>query len=169
MAVVDVKFCLFPHFLFSSTGMLYSILSLNDCIGYQEMTLLRSTTVVRMQCLVPNCIVLASEMSLYRVSLYQEMTVLCRFLAQEMFLYRVSLKQEITVLCRLRKRQLYKYCSEVIIPPSVISADQWKVPSVQDVISCYTGSVHLKVCSLSLQVFCVMSFLCNDSSEDLNQ
>ena len=30
-----------------------------------------------MQSLVPSCIVLASRMSLYRVSLYQEFTVLC--------------------------------------------------------------------------------------------
>ncbi len=48
-------------------------------------------------------------------------------------------------MCRLRKRQLYKYCSEVIIPPNVISANLWKVPSVQDVITCYSGPVHIKV------------------------
>lgn len=47
--------------------------------------------------------------------------------------------------CRLRKRQLYKYCSEVIIPPHVIAANLWKVPSVQDVITCYSGSEHIKV------------------------
>ncbi|DBA81314.1 TPA: hypothetical protein ACH3X2_006924 [Trebouxia sp. C0005] len=48
------------------------------------------------------------------------------------------------IITRLRKRQLYKYCSEVIIPPNVISANLWKVPSGQDVISCYSGPVHIK-------------------------
>lgn len=47
--------------------------------------------------------------------------------------------------CRLRKRQLYKYCSEVIIPPHVIAANLWRVPSVQDVITCYSGAVHIQV------------------------
>ena len=47
--------------------------------------------------------------------------------------------------CRLRKRQLYKYCSEVIVPPHVIGANLWRVPSVQDVITCYSGPVHIKV------------------------
>ena len=53
----------------------------NDCIGYQEkciyikLSLLRNTNVVRMQSLVPSCIVLKSKMSLYQVSLYQEVTV----------------------------------------------------------------------------------------------
>lgn len=48
------------------------------------------------------------------------------------------------IISRLRKRQLYKYCSEVIIPPHVIAANLWKVPSVQDVITCYSGAVHIK-------------------------
>ena len=55
------------------------------------------------------------------------------------------LHQHTTSSCRLRKRQLYKYCSEVIIPPHVIAANLWRVPSVQDVITCYSGSVHIKV------------------------
>ncbi len=55
-------------------------------------------------------------------------------------------------MCRLRKRQLYKYCSEVIIPPNVISANLWKVPSVQDVITCYSGPRHIKVSRADLEL-----------------
>lgn len=64
-------------------------------------------------------------------------------------------------MCRLRKRQLYKYCSEVIIPPNVISANLWKVPSVQDVITCYSGPVHIKVSRPVWDLVCaVHSFDC---------
>ena len=59
-------------------------------------------------------------------------------------------------MCRLRKRQLYKYCSEVIIPPNVISANLWKVPSVQDVITCYSGPVHIKVSRAGLDHVCAV-------------
>ena len=63
-------------------------------------------------------------------------------------------------MCRLRKRQLYKYCSEVIIPPNVISANLWKVPSVQDVITCYSGPVHIKVGTADLDHMLCCAVLC---------
>ena len=56
----------------------------DDCFGYQEicpyieLSLLRGTTAVRMQCLVTKGVVFTSQLSLHRVSLQGEFNVLER-------------------------------------------------------------------------------------------
>ena len=91
----------------------------NDCVGYQEkcpyikLSLIRSNTVVEMQCLVPSCIVLTSRMSLHQVSLQREITVLhARHLSIRLRLltYIASLQAKQTCSLKVCRHQCTAIC-----------------------------------------------------------